>query len=295
MKRVFFSTLTVLILALAGANAALAQSIWISPAAAGQEMARGKVVLLDARSPKEYTSGHIDGALSAPWQMFSDMTGKPGDPRWGTLLSPEKLGAAIGALGISKSSRVLAYSSSPKGSGEDGRILWTLRSAGVPNVAIVDGGYEGWGAAGGKVSQVIVKGQPTEFAVSRIDGTLDVSKDQVKSMVGKARIIDSRSVEEYAGSQTHGEPRGGHLPGALSLPWDKVFDSNGRMRSANALKKIMTDAGLKPEDEIITYCTIGIRSAHLMTVLREIGYSKARNYSASFYEWSGDVSLPLEK
>jgi len=190
---------------------------------------------------------------------------------------------------------VLVYSSSPKGAGEDGRIVWTLRSAGVNNVAIIDGGYEGWVAAGAKVSTAPSRAQPVSFTIAAVDASSDISKDEVKAALGRARIIDARSPAEYAGAQRMGEPRGGHLPGAISLPWDKMFDDKGRIRDANAVKKILTDAGVKPDDDIVAYCTIGLRSAHLTTVLKDIGYNKTRNYSASFYEWSNDASAPLVK
>lgn len=277
-------------------NTASAQSTWVDIASANQALSRGgDVVVLDARSAKDYASGHIEGALSAPWQMFANMAGKPGNASWGTLLPADKLGAAIGSLGITKSTRVLVYASSPKGWGEDGRVAWTLRSAGVTNVGIVDGGYEAWVAAGAKVSQTATTRQATTFAVAAVDNSLNVTKDEVKASLGRAKILDARAPDEYSGAQKFGEPRGGRLPGAKSLPWDSVFSANGKLRDAGALKKIMTEAGIKQDDEIIAYCTKGIRSAHLAMVLRDIGYTKARNYDASFYEWAGDNSLPLEK
>jgi thiosulfate/3-mercaptopyruvate sulfurtransferase len=295
VKRIITLAFAACLLAVALIRPALADGTWIDTAAASREAARADVVVLDARGAKDYANGHIDGAQSAPWQMFANMVGKPGNDRWGTLLPADKLGAAIGSLGIGKNTRVLIYSTSPKGWGEDGRVAWTLRSAGVTNVAIVDGGFEGWVAAGAKVSQNNTKRDAVNFTVAALDNSLNVTKDEVKASLGKARILDARAPDEYAGAQKFGESRGGRLPGAVSMPWDKVFDANGRVRSASALKKMLTDAGIKPEDDVITYCTKGIRSAHLALAMREVGYSKARNYDASFYEWAGDASLPLEK
>jgi thiosulfate/3-mercaptopyruvate sulfurtransferase len=295
MKRRLFAVVAVLLVAASPLSNAWAQASWIDTTAATKVARSADVVVLDARAPKDYADGHVYGALSAPWQSFSDMAGKPGNAHWGTLLPADKLGAAIGALGIGKATRVLVYASSPKGWGEDGRVAWTLRSAGVSKVAMVDGGYEGWVAAGAKVSQTVTKRPATTFTVTAVNNTLNVTKEEVKSALGHAKIIDARAAEEYAGAQKFGEPRGGHLPGAVNLPWDKVFDANGHLQDAGALKKIAADAGLKTDDEIITYCTKGIRSAHLALVLREIGYSKARNYDASFYEWAGDEALPLVK
>ena len=296
MKRGIVAAITALLVAVASASNSWAEATWIDPSTATQAIAHGgDLVVLDARSSREYAAGHIAGALNAPWQSFSDMAGKPGNARWGILLPADKLSTAISALGIGNSTRVLVYSSSPNGWGEDGRVAWTLRSAGVTNVAIVDGGYKGWVAAGGRVSQARATRQPTNFRVASVDSALNATKDEVKSALGRAHIVDARAADEYAGAQKFGELRGGHLPHAISLPWDKVFDRNGRMRDSNALRKIMVDAGLKPDDDIIIYCTKGIRSAHLALVLREISFGKTRNYDASFYEWSGDTALPVEK
>ncbi len=66
-------------------------------------------------------------------------------------------------------------------------------------------------------------------------------------------------------------------------------------KSSAEMQKVFEEAGLKKEDEIVTYCTSGIRSAHLSLTLRMMGYENARNYDASFYEWAGDETLELEK
>src|SRR5690606_42043388 len=81
---------------------------------------------------------------------------------------------------------------------------------------------------------------------------------------------------------------------AINIPWTEVFEENGQIRDADALVRQMRQAGISPEDEIIAYCTAGIRSAHLVLALREAGFAKARNYDASFHEWAGDSALPLE-
>lgn len=251
-------------------------------------------VILDARRAQDYAAGHLPGAVHVTWQSLADMNGKPGDTGWGTLLRPEQLAAAIGALGVSNDSHVVIYSASPAGWGEDGRIAWTLRSAGLEKVSILDGGIEAWRRAGGEISTEAIAPQPAQFTLAAPDVSLSVDKEGVKASLATARIIDSRSPEEFAGAQKYGEARGGHLPGAINIPWTRVFNENGTLLDPATLAAQMRQAGISPEDEIIAYCTAGIRSAHLVLALREAGFAKARNYDASFHEWAGDSALPLE-
>lgn len=269
---------------------------WIDIDAAKKKVeAGGDLVIIDARGAKDYAAGHIPGAVNAPWQAFSDMKGKPGDANWGTVLPAERLGEAIGKLGIKPGTEVLVYAAPPSGWGEDGRVAWTLMMAGIEPVAIVEGGIEAWKAAGGAVSTAAPAITPASFPVTATDLSMNVAKNDVKDLMGKAAIIDSRTPQEYEGAQKFGERRGGHLPGAISIPWTNVFDKDGKLSSPDALKKMLEAAGIGQDDEIISYCTKGIRSAHMTLVLRDLGYAKARNYDASFHEWAGDASLPLEK
>lgn len=85
------------------------------------------------------------------------------------------------------------------------------------------------------------------------------------------------------------------MPGAINIPYKEVFGDDGRVKSTLELKQLFTKAGLKPEDEIVAYCTKGIRSAHMTLLLRMAGFEQAQNYDASFYEWAGNEKLPLVK
>ena len=285
--------LTILMTAMLGMS-------WIMPAQAGRWIDAGEletmedVIIVDARAQRDYLAGHIPGAVNAPWQSLSDMSGKPGDANWGVVLSPDKLGEAIGKLGISNESRVVVYSASPAGWGEDGRVAWTLIQAGVADTVILDGGIDAWTASGGELSTTPHMPEPTTFEVVQADMSLTADKQDVLSAIDGTKIIDARTPEEFEGSQKLGEARGGHLPGAVNIPWTEVFDENGQLLDADLLQAKMEQSGIGRYDEIIAYCTAGIRSAHMALALRDAGFSKARNYDASFHEWAGDPSLPLE-
>lgn len=253
-----------------------------------------KVVVIDARPEKAFQAGHIPGAASAPWQKFADMQGKPGDPGWGVLLPKDQLSAQIGALGIDGKKTVVVYAE-PPGWGEDGRFAWMARMAGVPDVKILDGGYEAWKRAGGGTDKESPAASVQALAISTLDEGLTAATDWIQSRTGRIKIVDSRTKKEFEGATDYKEARGGHLPGAVLIAFETMFNKDNTVKSTAELKQMFQAAGLKPEDEIVTYCTAGIRSAHMALVMRMAGFGKARNYDASFYEWAGMKQLPLEQ
>lgn len=255
---------------------------------------RKNVVILDARPEDQYKSGHILGASNAYWQMFANMNGNPGDPGWGTLLPKDKLAEKIGALGINADKEVVVYGA-PSGWGEDGRIVWMLRMVGVKNSKMLDGGWPAWQAAGGEAAKDIPAVKPVEFKISGLDESLNTTTDWIKANMSGIKLIDARSKKEFDGATDYGEKRGGHLPGAINLPFNEVFKDDGTLKSISELKDQFTKAGLKPEDDIVVYCTKGIRSAHETLILRMLGFEKAKNWDASYYEWAGNKDLPVEK
>lgn len=252
-----------------------------------------KVSVVDARSEKDFNRGHIPGAVSAPWQPFTDMRGKPGQPGWMVLLPKEQLSAKLGALGIDGSKQVVVYAEVP-GWGEDGRFAWMAKMTGIQDVKILDGGYEAWKRAGGETTKVAPATVSRSFKIAALDEGLVATTDWIRSRLGRIKIVDSRSRKEFEGAVKYGEARGGHLPGAVLIAFKTLFAPNNTVKSTSELRRMFESAGLKPEDEIVTYCTAGIRSAHMALVLRMAGFPKARNYDASFYEWAGMKQLPLE-
>jgi thiosulfate/3-mercaptopyruvate sulfurtransferase len=252
-----------------------------------------KVVVVDARPEKAFHNGHIPNAVSAPWQSFASMHGKPGDPSWGVLLPKDQLAIKIGALGIDGGKPVVVYSE-PPGWGEDGRFAWMARMAGIPDVKILDGGFEAWKKAGGETSTDKPTASNQSYALSTLDDGLTATTDWIKARIGQIKIVDSRTKKEFDGATDYKEARGGHLPGAVLIAFEDMFNKDHSVKNTSELKQMFQAASLKPEDEIVTYCTAGIRSAHMALMMRMAGFAKARNYDASFYEWAGMKQLPLE-
>ena len=254
-----------------------------------------EVVILDARSEKAYKAGHIPGAINSPWSSWTDPPiGKQGDPGWNTTMANDKLGAYVGSLGIDGKKPVVIYGE-PYSFGEDGRVLWELRLVGVNNVRILDGGFPAWKVAGGEVTKEAHSVTPVPFTVKEIDGSYVVSREEMIADWKKFKIIDARSAAEYKGDTDHGEKRRGHIPGASCIPFDSVYNDDGTVIEPDKMRELFLSMGVKPGDQVVTYCTIGIRSGFLAMMFRLSGWEDARNYEASFSEWAGNDNLPVEK
>ncbi len=104
--------------------------------------------------------------------------------------------------------------------------------------------------------------------------------------MGSAKIIDTRTKKEFEGATSYGETKGGRIPGAVNIELNDMFDSYGKVKTKAEVEKIMDDAGISKDDEIITYCTAGIRSSYMFVVLKTYGYENVANYDESYYRWS---------
>lgn len=123
----------------------------------------------------------------------------------------------------------------------------------------------------------------------------NITTEELKKNYDQYKIIDVREKEEYDGATKYGEARGGHLPNAINITFNQLYNEDGTIKSSKEIEKILEKAGIKKDDRIVTYCTAGIRSAHMTLALENAGYKNVQNYDASFYEWAGDEVNKLEK
>lgn len=250
-----------------------------------------EVTLIDARSDKEYKTGHIEGAINITWQALSNMAVKQGEEGWGVVLSKDALSSKLASFGIDKDQKIIIYND-PKGLGEEGRVYWMLKIAGIDDVKMLNGGINQWNKKDGKTTTEVTEVTPSNFIIDKYDDSRIVTTDQLKAKLKTAVLLDTRSTEEFKGTTNHGENyKGekvlGRIPGAISLPYSNLYKPDGTLKSIKDIVAIMDKLGVKKEDEIITYCTVGIRSGFTAEILRMCGYENAKNYNASFSEWVG--------
>jgi thiosulfate/3-mercaptopyruvate sulfurtransferase len=117
----------------------------------------------------------------------------------------------------------------------------------------------------------------------------------VRSPHPQTAILDARSVEEYLGKEVSGIPRPGHVPSAIHVAWNGFLNKDATVKDSSVIKEMLRAKGVQVEQDVICYCTGGVRSAWLYFILKLVGYSKVSNYPGSWWEWSRDFAAPVEK
>jgi thiosulfate/3-mercaptopyruvate sulfurtransferase len=260
-----------------------------------QNLGRAGLVVIDVRGKAAYAfGGHIPGAAHATWHEFSD----PNAAAKG-LLDPDlsRLEKKIQSLGISNDSDIVIYSNPFDNWGDEGRMFWMLQYLGLTKLRILDGGWVKWVAEERRYDYGTVNPKTGDFRASP-NPELIVFKDELKRLVKRPHpetiIADARSLEEYAGKEIQGIPRPGHVPSAISVPWNTFLNKDATVKDLDAIRASLDEKGLDPSREVICYCTGGVRSAWLYFVLKLAAYPKARNYPGSWWEWSRDFAAPVE-
>ena len=245
-----------------------------------------------------YDTGHIPGAVKVDWHL--DLN----DPVTRDYVDGEKFAALMSRHGISRDSTVVFY-------GDNfnwwaAYALWVFRLFGHPDVRLLNGGRMKWLGENRPLSTDVPKPSPTEYpVVERDDPPIRAFRDDVLQHIGKGgRLVDVRSPGEYSGELLHmadypqeGALRGGHIPGASSVPWKRAANDDGTFKTPDELRAIYADEqGISPDDDVIVYCRIGERSSHTWFVLHHLlGYPTVRNYDGSWTEWGNLVRAPIER
>lgn len=250
-------------------------------------------VLHVARERKAYDDGHIPGArFVAMADLLATREGVANE-----LPPVEQLQKLFEALGIGDEGRIVIY-------GENNglaaaRMFFTLDYLGHgARAALLDGGLEKW-----KAEKRELRTQPATIAAAKftprprpgvlvkLDAMRDLSWVAANVANADVSIIDSRPEDQYAGAAN---TRTGHIPGAANVFWMKHLTGGGELtlKPAGELQKLFAEAGLKPDQKVVTYCNTGMQASHSYFLLKYLGYDVAM-YDASFSEWSKVESAPV--
>jgi thiosulfate/3-mercaptopyruvate sulfurtransferase len=246
-----------------------------------------------------YDTGHIPGAVKVDWH--ADLN----DPLMRDYLDPESFAKLLGSKGISRDTTVVFYGD--KNNWWATYALWVFQLFGHDKVKVMDGGRKKWGDENRPTTTDVPTYPHVDYPVPvRDDAKIRAFRDEVLKFVErKGQLVDVRSPEEFSGVKLNipdypqeGAMRGGHIPGAKSVPWGRAVNAEtGEFKSADELKKIyLGEASLSPDEEVIAYCRIGERSSHTWFVLKYLlGFDNVRNYDGSWTEWGNSVRVPIEK
>ena len=244
------------------------------------------VVLLQVGTPAQFAAAHVPGArpvalndISTPRVQGALILEVPDTPtleRWAR------------SVGITDDSRIIVVPANDTLQSST-RVFLTLAFMGFADrTSLLNGGLPAWRASGKPVET----GEAAPIAAST--GTLTVKRDSSVIAVitdvdaaitqPNTAVVDARMPNFYAG-QGGGYPRPGHIPTAVNIPLSLVAE-NGVFRSADELRTLFANAGVKPGDRVITYCHIGQQASLLWFVARQLGYD-ARVFDGSFQQWSG--------
>jgi thiosulfate/3-mercaptopyruvate sulfurtransferase len=246
-----------------------------------------------------YDTGHIPGAVKVDW------TNDLNDQLVRDYVNSEQLQRLLRAKGINTDTTIVFYGD--KNNWWATYAFWVLKLFGIERVRLMDGGRLRWVDEGRPLTTDTPSYPVGNVVVTRRnDGPLRAFRDEVLEHVNRrGQLVDVRSPEEFRGERLHmpeypseGAVRGGHIPGANSIPWARAIDPDTHtFRSAAELRNLYEkENGLQRDADTIAYCRIGERSSHTWFALTYLlGFDAVRNYDGSWTEWGNGVRLPVEK
>ncbi len=245
-----------------------------------------------------YDTGHIPGAVKIDWHI--DLN----DAVVRDYIDQEGFEVLMRKHGITPETTVVFYGD--KNNWWATYAFWVFQLFGHTNAKVMDGGRAKWSAEGRELTREVPSYPASDYAAQpRNDAPIRAFRDEVLHHIeGGKPLVDVRSPAEYKGELLHmadypqeGALRGGHIPGAKSVPWARAANDDGTFKSAADLRAIYEEEqGLSADDEVVAYCRIGERSSHTWFVLTYLlGYPNVRNYDGSWTEWGNSVGLPIER
>ena len=246
-----------------------------------------------------YETSHIPGAVHVDWRRdLNDQTIRD-------YLDPKGFAELAGRVGITPDTTVVFYGD--KSNWWACYALWVFSLFGHRDLRILNGGRDKWIAEKRELTREVPKYPPTQYPVppKRDDEKIRAFYDEALAQSKDSKpLIDVRSPGEFRGEITHmpeypqeGVLRGGHVPGAKSVPWKTAANDDGTFKSVDELRKIYVDnLAFKPSEPTVVYCRIGERSSHTWFVLTKLlGFEKVKNYDGSWTEWGNRVRSPIQK
>jgi thiosulfate/3-mercaptopyruvate sulfurtransferase len=256
-----------------------------------------RIAEVDYDPKANYNLGHIPNSVLFDWRKDIN------DPLNRNIISKDDCSILLQKSGINNDTILVLYGDFNNWFAAF--AFWVFEYYGMTNVKIMNGGRKKWLEEDRPISKDIPTFPMGNFKPSEPNPALRAFLNQVRESLNSDQIkrIDVRSPPEFSGEitappeyPTEHAQRGGHIPGAVNIPWAKAVNDDGTFKSADELTKLYQTVGITPDKEIITYCRIGERSSHTWFVLKHLlGYPDVKNYDGSWTEWGNMIDNPIEK
>jgi len=248
-------------------------------------------------NPNLYAEGHIPQALLLHWK--NDLQ----DPVIREWVTQEQFERILGEQGISDTHTVILYGD--RNNWFATYVFWLFQYYGHRDARILNGGRDKWIREGRSLAVEVPRFPPVEYRAEPPNRNIRAFRDELLAKVQQRAVslVDVRSPEEYRGEllappayPQEGAQRGGHIPGALNIPWGQNVREDGTFKPVDELRQLYGSRGLTPDREAIAYCRIGERSSITwFTLTYLLGYPQVKNYDGSWTEWGSLVNVPIER
>ena len=256
-----------------------------------------RVAEVDYDPKANYKLGHALGAVLFDWK--EDIN----HPLTRNIFSKQSCEDLLQRAGINNDTTLILYGDFNNWFAAF--AFWVFKYYGYDDIRLMNGGRKKWLEEDRPLSKDIPEYPKGNFKAAEPDKSIRVFLNYVKDSLGSSQkvLIDVRSPKEFTGEilappeyPTEHAQRGGHIPGALNIPWSQAVSEDGTFKSAEELKKLYESKGITSDKEVITYCRIGERSSHTWFVLKYLlGYPDVKNYDGSWTEWGNMIDNPIEK
>ena len=240
-------------------------------------------LIIDSRSYKEYSRGHIPGAVNLDLFAFHwfDTSEK------GITSFNEQMRKILSFAGIDENKKIIFYDNV---SGMlAARGVWLCLYFSHHDVYMLDGGLKKWAADNFELETKSNPFSPSNLK-SPIDSAIIIGFGDLRDNLGKAIIIDARSPDEFNGVVSRAA-REGHIPSAINLDWVENLDKVGTLKSD---KELLSLYQFEKNSNIITYCQGAYRAANSFLALKKLGFKNVKVYLGSWGEWGNRLDLPVE-
>ena len=250
-----------------------------------------QILVVDLSQAQFYQQSHIPGAAHIDYARV--IAAKP--PVMGLLPDATQLSALFSSLGLTASSHVVAYDN--EGGGKASRLLWTLDVAGHSRYSLLNGGFNAWRNENYPIEtrSAATVAKPYPVHLNNQEAIADKQYILAHLYDPDTCLLDCRSPAEYAGQDLRAR-RGGHIPGAVNIEWNRALDPQRHMRlkPEEELAALYRLAGITTDKQVLVYCQTHHRSALSYIVLKSLGYH-VRGYPGSWSEWGNDPDTPIER